>query len=279
MKIANFSKEGRPSFGVVTGDRIIDLTSRTGAATLADAIAAGTVMGAANAALNEKDGRLLSELKFLPPIAASSKMICIGLNYRDHAVEAGLKLPEHPSVFLRLHNSLTPHGGPLVRPRLSGDLDYEGELAVVIGKAGRHIAKSAALDHVFGYTCFNDGSLRDFQFKHCLIVGKNFASTGGIGPWIATTEAIPDPSTLTLTTRINGTQVQHKGTQDMIFDVPAIVAYVSSWTELVPGDVIATGTPEGVGLGRKPPLWLKPGDTIEVEISDIGILRNLVVSE
>jgi 2-keto-4-pentenoate hydratase/2-oxohepta-3-ene-1,7-dioic acid hydratase in catechol pathway len=279
MNLASFISGGRPSFGLVSGDRIFDLAPSTGAATLSDAIAAGTIMAAAKSAQNKGDGQPLSAVKFLPPIPMPGKMICIGLNYRAHAAEAGLKLPEHPSLFIRLNNTLVGHGAPLVRPKLSSDFDYEGELAVIIGKAGRHIGKSAALDHVFGYACFNDGSLRDFQFKHSLTVGKNFPSTGGFGPWIATADTIPDPAKLTLTTRVNGTQVQHKGIEDMIFDVPAIIAYVSSWTELMPGDVIATGTPEGVGLARKPPLWLKPGDTVEVEISGIGVLRNPVVSE
>jgi 2-keto-4-pentenoate hydratase/2-oxohepta-3-ene-1,7-dioic acid hydratase in catechol pathway len=167
----------------------------------------------------------------------------------------------------------------MVRPILSGDFDYEGELAIIIGKGGHHIAKTDALTHVFGYACFNDGSLRDYQFKHSLAVGKNFPSTGGFGPWIATSDTIPDPSKLTLTTRVNGAQVQHKGIDDMIFDVPSIISYVSSWTALVPGDVIATGTPEGVGFARKPPLWLKAGDTVEVEISGIGVLRNPIIAE
>ena len=279
MNIASYRSGGRASFGLVAGDRIVDLAARCGCATLREAIAGGTILTAAKAAQGEDRGQPLPSVTLLPPIPDPGKMICIGLNYRAHAAEAGLKLPEYPSVFVRLNNTLTAHGAPLVRPSLSSDFDYEGELAVVIGKAGRHVARSAALDHVFGYACFNDGSLRDFQFKHSLTVGKNFPSTGGFGPWIATADGIADPAKLTLTTRVNGAQVQHKGIEDMIFDVPAIIAYVSSWTELAPGDVIATGTPEGVGLARKPPLWLKPGDTVEVEISEIGVLRNPVAAE
>jgi 2-keto-4-pentenoate hydratase/2-oxohepta-3-ene-1,7-dioic acid hydratase in catechol pathway len=257
----------------------MDLAERNGVATLREAIAKGTIITAANAAQRAQEGQPLSAVTLQPPIPNPEKVICIGLNYRDHAAEAGQKLPEHPSVFVRLTNTLTPHGGALVRPNISDNFDYEGEVAVIIGKPGRHISRSSALEHVFGYACFNDGSIRDFQLKHSLIAGKNFPSTGGFGPWIATADTIPDPSKLTLTTRINGKQVQHKGTSDMIFDVPAIIAYVSTWTELVPGDVIATGTPEGVGFARKPPLWLKPGDVVEVEISRIGILRNNVVAE
>lgn len=283
MNLASFVSGERRSFGLVTDDHVIDLASATGAPTLRDAIAAGTIMPAATAAQRssegEGEGQPLSAVQLLPPIPNPEKIICIGLNYRAHAAEAGLKVPEHPSVFVRLTNTLSGQGGSLIRPRSSANFDYEGELAVIIGKRGRHIDRSKALEHVFGYACFNDGSVRDFQFKHSLTAGKNFPSTGGFGPWITTADAIPDPAQLTLTTRLNDTQVQHKNIADMIFDVPAIIAYVSSWTELAPGDVIATGTPEGVGLGRKPPLWMKPGDTIEVEISGIGLLRNTVVAE
>jgi 2-keto-4-pentenoate hydratase/2-oxohepta-3-ene-1,7-dioic acid hydratase in catechol pathway len=278
MNIASYMNGGRASFGLVTGGRVIDLAQRAGAATLRDAIASGSIMEAAKQAEGEK-GVALSDVKLLPPIPNPDKFICIGLNYRAHAAEAGLKLPEHPSLFVRLTNTLTASGSPMVRPILSGDFDYEGELAIIIGKGGHHIAKTDALTHVFGYACFNDGSLRDYQFKHSLAVGKNFPSTGGFGPWIATSDTIPDPSKLTLTTRVNGAQVQHKGIDDMIFDVPSIISYVSSWTALVPGDVIATGTPEGVGFARKPPLWLKAGDTVEVEISGIGVLRNPIIAE
>lgn len=279
MNLASFITGPRHSFGIVAGDRIIDLSQQGGAATLREAIANGTIISAAAAAERMQQGQPLSTVVLQTPIPNPGKVICIGLNYRDHAAEAGLKLPEHPSVFVRLTNTLTPHGGPLVRPNLSDNFDYEGELAVIIAKGGRHISKSAALEHVFGYACFNDGSVRDFQFKHSLTAGKNFPSTGGFGPWIATADTIPDPSKLTLTTRVNGKQVQHKGISDMIFDVPAIIAYVSTWTELEPGDVIATGTPEGVGFARKPPLWLEPGDVVDVEISGIGILCNSVVAE
>jgi 2-keto-4-pentenoate hydratase/2-oxohepta-3-ene-1,7-dioic acid hydratase in catechol pathway len=279
MKLASFAVNGRASFGLIESDAIIDLGASMGIATLRNAIASGKLGAAAHAARGRRPDFGLGEVTLLPPIPDPDKVICIGLNYRAHAAEAGLKLPEHPSVFVRLASTLVPHGKPLVCPRLSSDFDYEGELAVIIGKAGRHIGRHEALNHVFGYACFNDGSLRDFQFKHSLTVGKNFAATGGFGPWITSADIIPDPSRLALTTRVNGMEVQHKGIDDMIFDVPAIIAYVSGWTALVPGDVIATGTPEGVGFARKPPLWLKPGDTVEIEISDIGVLRNPVVAE
>ena len=166
-----------------------------------------------------------------------------------------------------------------MRPSLSSDFDYEGELAVVMGRAGRHIKAADALDHVAGYACFNDGSLRDYQRQHSVAVGKNFLAPGGFGPWLVSRDEIPDPSQLTLMTRLNGVEVQRGDTADMIFSVPQIISYVSAFTPLEPGDVISTGTPPGVGMAHKPPLWLKPGDVVEVEISKICVLRNSVVAE
>jgi 2-keto-4-pentenoate hydratase/2-oxohepta-3-ene-1,7-dioic acid hydratase in catechol pathway len=278
MKLASFGVDGHASYGVVVGDGIIDLGRRFGPQypTLRSAIAANLILP--EFAAGKPDLRL-AEVTLLPPIPEPGKIVCIGLNYRAHAAEGGFKVPEFPSLFGRFTNTLVASGQPLVRPAHSGDFDYEGELAIVIGRGGRHIKADAALGHVFGYTCFNDGSVRDYQFKHSLTTGKNHPSTGGLGPWIATADGIPDPSKLTLVTRVNGVEVQRKGTDDMIFDVPAIIAYVSGWTELAPGDVIATGTPEGVGFARKPPLWLAAGDTVEVEISSIGVLVNPVVAE
>lgn len=281
MKLASFSYRDGDSYGIVVGgDGVVDVGHRLGDRfpTLRSAIAGGAVDDIARMAEEPAD-LPLSSVKLKPPIPAPDKVVCIGLNYREHAAEAGAKVPQFPSLFLRLTNTLVASGGALVRPKLSCDFDFEGELAIVIGKAGRHIDKSAALDHVLGYSCFNDGSIRDFQFKHATATGKNFVSTGGFGPWIVTRDEIPDPSALTLTTRVNGAQVQHSGTNDLIFDVPSIIAYVSGFTPLTPGDVIATGTPSGVGFARKPPLWLKPGDVVEVEISRIGVLRNPVVAE
>jgi 2-keto-4-pentenoate hydratase/2-oxohepta-3-ene-1,7-dioic acid hydratase in catechol pathway len=280
MKLASFTAAGRTSYGIVGDNGIVDLGPRLGARypTLRAALA-GDALGEIAQAAGAKPDLALAQASLLPPIPAPDKIVCIGLNYRAHAAEAGLKVPEHPSLFLRLTNTLVPHGGTLVRPSVSSDMDYEGELAVVIGRAGRHIAAARALDHVAGYSCFNDGSLRDYQFKHSVAVGKNFVATGGFGPWLVTTDEIPDPSQLTLTTRLNGAEVQRGETADMIFSVAQIVSYVSAFTRLEPGDVISTGTPPGVGLARKPPLWMKPGDVVEVEISRIGVLRNAVAAE
>jgi 2-keto-4-pentenoate hydratase/2-oxohepta-3-ene-1,7-dioic acid hydratase in catechol pathway len=280
MKLASFIASGRASYGLLVDGGLVDLGARLGARypTLRAALA-GDALGEIARSAGAKPDLALAQATLLPPIPAPDKIVCIGLNYRAHAAEAGLKVPEHPSLFLRLTNTLVAHGGALVRPSVSSDMDYEGELAVVIGRAGRHIAAAQALDHVAGYACFNDGSLRDFQFKHSVAVGKNFVATGGFGPWLVTTDEIPDPSQLTLTTRLNGVEVQRGDTADMIFPVPQIVSYVSTFTRLEPGDVISTGTPPGVGLARKPPLWMKPGDVVEVEISRIGVLRNTVVAE
>jgi 2-keto-4-pentenoate hydratase/2-oxohepta-3-ene-1,7-dioic acid hydratase in catechol pathway len=280
MKLASFTAAGRASYGIVGDNGIVDLGARLGARypTLRAALAAGALGEIAGAA-SAKPDLALAQAALLPPIPAPDKIVCIGLNYRAHAAEAGLKVPEHPSLFLRLTNTLVPHGGALVRPSVSSAMDYEGELAVVIGRPGRHIAAAQSLDHIAGYACFNDGSLRDYQRQHSVAVGKNFLATGGFGPWLVTSDEIPDPSRLTLTTRLNGAEVQRGDTADMIFSVPQIVSYVSAFTRLEPGDVISTGTPPGVGMARKPPLWLKPGDVVEVEISGIGVLRNSVIDE
>lgn len=277
MRYLSFVHQGRASWGALSGDGVIDLGRRHAAKfpTLRSAIEAGMAGVDASGPVDLP----LAEVTLLPPVTDPQKILCVGLNYKAHAEEGGFKIPEFPSVFMRATNTLIGSGAAMLRPRNSTDFDFEGELAVVIGRGGRHIAPADALGHVFGYTCFNDGSVRDFQFRHSLISGKNFPTTGPLGPWIVSADQIPDPSKLTLTTRVNGKQVQHKGLDDMIFDVPHIIAYLSSWTRLEPGDVIATGTPEGVGFARKPPLWLVPGDTVEVEISSVGTLVTPIGAE
>ncbi|MGH6675935.1 MAG: fumarylacetoacetate hydrolase family protein, partial [Xanthobacteraceae bacterium] len=198
--------------------------------------------------------------------------------YRSHAAEVGRELPKQPSMFIRFADTLVGHDGEMIRPKVSDNFDYEGELALVIGRAGRHIPADRALEYVVGYTIFVDGSVRDYQ-KLSVTSGKNFPGTGPLGPWLVTTDEIPDPSKLTLTTRLTGQQVQHSTTDKLIYSIPQIIAFCSDFTALSPGDVIATGTPEGVGHSRKPPLWMKPGDTLEVEIAGIGILRARIVDE
>jgi 2-keto-4-pentenoate hydratase/2-oxohepta-3-ene-1,7-dioic acid hydratase in catechol pathway len=274
MKLVSFTVSGRSSYGAVIGDGVVDLGRRLGDRypTLRAAIAGGVLSGAAEAKGATPDVAL-SQLTLLPPITDPDKIICAGRNYRAHAAEAGGPPPENPQVFLRLVNTLVAHNQPMVCPKISGDFDYEGELALIIGKPGRHIAKADALGHVFGYNCFNDGSIRDIQFKHSIATGKNFHATGGFGPSIVTTGEIADPMRLHLATRLNGKGVQHTGIDDLIFDIPTLISYCSDWTPLMPGDVISTGTPEGVAFARKPPLWMKPGDLVEVEIDGgIGVL-------
>ncbi len=281
MKLASFRRAGRRSYGVVAGQGIVDLGRRIGGrfATLAELLAADALDEAAHAARGAAPDVGLAEVELEIPIPSPPKVICVGRNYKGHVAEANAKLPRQPSVFIRALESFAPPGGTLLRPRLSNDFDFEGELALVIGKGGRHIAREAALRHIAGYTCLNDGSIRDFQFGHSLIVGKNFFRTGSIGPWMTTSDEIGDPTRLELRTRLNGREVQHARTDDLIFDIPFLVNYLSGVLPLAPGDIIATGTPEGVGFARKPPLWMKPGDVIEVEISGIGLLRNDVAAE
>jgi 2-keto-4-pentenoate hydratase/2-oxohepta-3-ene-1,7-dioic acid hydratase in catechol pathway len=280
MRLASYTTAGRPSYGIITDGGAIDQPSRLGAGcpTLRAAIAAGALPRIREAATATPDVKL-ADLTYDLPIPEGGKIICIGRNYRAHVAEGNQELPKKPSVFIRVHESFVPEGGDLVAPRASGDFDYEGELALVIGTTGRHIAPEKALSHIFGYTCLNEGSIRDYQFNHSLTVGKNFYHTGSIGPWIVPAEDVGDPTQLMLRTVLNGTEVQHSMTDNLIFDIPAIIAYLSVVLPLNPGDIISTGTPEGVGFARKPPLWLKAGDVVEVEISGIGTLRNGVVAE
>src|SRR5437763_11935717 len=282
MKLVSFAVSGRSSYGAVVGDGIVDLGRRLGDRhpTLRAAITGGALARLTAEVNRSAPDMALSQVTLLPPITNPDKIICAGRNYRAHAAEAGGPRPQNPQVFLRLVNTLVAHGQPMVCPSISGDFDYEGELALVIGKPGRHIARAAALSHVLGYTCFNDGSIRDIQFKHSIAAGKNFHATGGFGPWIVTADEIPDPTRLHPVARLNGVEGQHTGIDDLIFDIPTLISYCSDWTPLVAGDVIATGTPEGVGFARKPPLWMKPGDAVEVEIDGgIGVLRNPIVGE
>ena len=280
MRLASYHIAGRPSYGIITDTGAIDLPPRLGAdcPTLRTAIAAGALPRIRTAAAGTPDVAL-ANLTFDLPLPDSGKIICIGRNYRGHVAEGNSKLPEQPSVFIRTLESFVPQDGALVRPRVSTNFDYEGELALVIGTRGRHIAPADALSHIFGYTCLNEGSIRDYQFTHSLTVGKNFHHSGSIGPWIVPAQDVGDPTKLSLRTRLNGTEVQHTHTDDLIFDIPAIIAYLSVLLPLNPGDIISTGTPEGVGFARKPPLWMKAGDSVEVEISGIGTLRNSVVDE
>jgi 2-keto-4-pentenoate hydratase/2-oxohepta-3-ene-1,7-dioic acid hydratase in catechol pathway len=245
---------------------------------LRDALASDALVEIRKVADAGKPDHRLTDIKWLPVIPNPEKILCAGINYRSHAAETGREVPKQPSMFIRLANTLAAHDGEMIRPSVSQSFDFEGELAVVIGRAGRHIPVERALDHVAGYTCFVDGSVRDYQ-KFSVTSGKNFPATGPLGPWIVTSDEIADPSRLTLVTRLNGQEVQKSSTDLLIHAVPQIIAFCSAFTLLTPGDVIATGTPEGVGHRRNPPLWMKPGDVLEVEISGIGTLRSRVVDE
>jgi len=278
MKLLSFAADGKELFGAVSGDGVVALNDRIGKPNLRAALAAGAMDAMRQAAADGKADYKVADIKFQPLIPQPNKILCAGVNYRAHAAEVSRELPKQPSMFIRFADTLVGHDGDMIRPKLSDNFDYEGELTLVIGKAGRHIPIERALDHVAGYTIFVDGSVRDYQ-KFSVTSGKNWPGTGPLGPWLVTTDEIPDPSKLTLTTRLNGQQVQHSGTDQLIYSIPQIVAFCSDFTALSPGDVIATGTPEGVGHGRKPPLWMKPGDTLEVEISGIGILRARIVDE
>lgn len=282
MKLASFTVEGRHTYGIVEGDQVADLESmkNTLGADLKQALALGRLGSLSNEQMSSLPRLALADVTLLPVIPNPGKVLCIGINYATHVRETGRDMPVYPMIFTRFADSQTAHLQPIVRPTVSLKLDFEGELAIIIGKTARHIRKADALDYVAGYACYNDGSVRDWQ-KHTLqfVPGKNFPSTGGFGPWLVTRDEISDPQNLELTTRLNGEVMQHTSTGDMIFDVGALIEYCSTFTELAPGDVIVSGTTGGVGAFREPPVWMQPGDVVEVEISRIGTLRNTIVDE
>lgn len=270
MKLANILLDGRPRTALETSE---------GIGLLADGV--GDALSVALAGQMPSIERLMGSesIDFLMPVPAPGKVICVGVNYRDHASEAGASQGEYPSLFIRFPDSLVPHRTNVVAPANSVKFDFEGELAVVIGREARHVSEHAALGYVAGYSCFADNSVRDFQaHARQVTAGKNFPSSGAFGPWLAMAGDV-DPTDLTLTTRLNGQTVQHASTSDLIFGVASLVSYISSFTTLLPGDVIATGTPAGVGALRTPQLWMKPGDKLEIEIPGVGTLMNTVVVE
>jgi 2-keto-4-pentenoate hydratase/2-oxohepta-3-ene-1,7-dioic acid hydratase in catechol pathway len=284
MKLVSYRHCDRATFGLVSGDGVIDLARRTGAPTLRAFLEGGPAARAQRYASDAPDVPLDS-IEFLPVIPDPRHIVCVGINYASHIAEvaqAGIKrtTPEKPSIFLRCTDTLVAHGQPLVMPRVSTSLDYEAELAVIIGAPGRYVAELDALAHVAGYACFNDGSVRDWQFHtNNITPGKNFPSTGALGPWLVTTDEIPDPQRLAIGTRVNGRVLQDGRTSDMIFSVARIIAYVSSFIPLAPGDVLATGTPDGVGFSRKPPIFLAEDDECVIEIEAVGRLVNPVRRE
>jgi 2-keto-4-pentenoate hydratase/2-oxohepta-3-ene-1,7-dioic acid hydratase in catechol pathway len=276
MRFGSFEIDGVASWGAILGDDAAVLADRW--PSLKAAIEAGALQEAARFA--EKARRVpLSSVTWLPLIAAPAKILCIGLNYENHRQETGRAVVAHPTVFTRFADSQTSHLGPILKPTVSDKLDYEGELAVIIGKGGWQIPADRALDHVAGYSCYNDGSVRDWQ-NHTIqfTPGKNFPSTGAFGPWMVTADAFGPLGQQRIQTRLNGEIMQDAVLADMIFTVPRIIEYISNFTPLAPGDVIVSGTPGGVGAKRQPPVFMKPGDRVEVEIDGIGTLVNPIVA-
>jgi len=280
MKLASYLSYGAETFGVVTGDSVVTLGGKLkgGYRTLHEAIAAGALDEVRKVAKGARADLKLDDVRFLPVISHPTKILCAGINYQSHAEETGRDVPKQPSMFIRFPDTLVSHQGEMIRPKVSTNFDFEGELAVVIGRGGRHISPDRAIQHVAGYTCFIDGSVRDYQ-KFSVTSGKNFPGTGPLGPWMVTADEIPDPTKLTLETKLNGQQMQRTGTDQMIYSVPQIISFCSDFTYLHPGDIIATGTPEGVGSRRNPPVWMKAGDVLEVDISSIGTLRVRIADE
>jgi 2-keto-4-pentenoate hydratase/2-oxohepta-3-ene-1,7-dioic acid hydratase in catechol pathway len=277
MKIASYMVGGEPAYGRLEGDTLVSASAalRSRFADLRELLAADAVEE-----LREDSGgeqHPTADVEYLPPVTGPEKILCVGINYRPHVEEMGRDLPERPMIFVRFPGSLTGHGSAVLRPATSEKFDYEGELAVVIGKPARHVPRAEAYAHVAGYSCFMDGSIRDWQNHTSQFTpGKNFQTSGSMGPYLVTADEIADPEALCLKTLLNGDVMQEGRLSDLIFDIPALIEYCSTFTELRSGDIIATGTPGGVGAARKPPVWLRPGDEVVVDIDGVGRLRNPV---
>ena len=277
MKLVKVERGGATADGILEGDdvRIIGQW-RPGSADATPFILSRLPMSDLIAVVATETVPLAS-VTLAVPIDPLAKIFCVGMNYRDHVSEIKLEVATNPTIFTRSLDTLAPHGAPVLRPRVSEQFDFEGEIAIVIGREARHVSIEDALTYVGGYTCFMDGSVRDYQ-KHSMIAGKNFARSGAMGPWIVTADEFGSGDPL-LRTRLNGAEVQSAKASQMIFDIPFVISYISRWMTLRPGDVIATGTPGGVGSRREPPLWMKAGDRIEVEVEGIGTLSNPVIDE
>lgn len=277
MKLTSFIKDGKETYGGILNERAVDLGPKFGARfkDLKALLAGNGQVGLAPFIATSKDWMPLQVAEFLPVIPNPGKIICIGVNYADHQKEMGRTKPDYPTIFVRFADTLVAHDQAAWVPRASTQVDYECELAVIIGKGGRNIDVAHSMEHVAGYTCFNDISIRDWQ-RHTsqFTPGKNFPRTGALGPWMVTKDEIPDPHALSIKTRLNGKVMQDGNTNQLMFRIPQLIEYVSAFTPLSGGDIIATGTPAGVGYARKPPVFMAPGDVVEVEIEGIGILRN-----
>ena len=278
MRWLTFTTNGKTSFGFVNGDdAVVDVGARTDHADLKAALAADTLAEVAQRFATEP-GIPLSEITFLPPIPNPDKIFCAGVNYKAHREETGREATDHPTIFTRFAAVQMGHEAPMVRPRESERLDFEGEIALVIGKRARRVSEADALSCVAGFSCYNDGSVRDYQ-RHTsqFTPGKNFMNTGAFGPWLMTPDEIGDLAAMEITTRLNGQVMQNATASLLIFGFEALISYISTFAELVPGDVIVTGTPGGVGAARTPPVFMFAGDVVEVEVKPIGTLRNAVV--
>lgn len=275
----SFFHAGRNGFGMVDGETVLAIADSHWPS-LRAAMAEASLAQIAEAARGDGQAIALGDVAYLPPITDPEKIICVGLNYATHAGEAKMEVPDSPSLFVRFPSSQVGHEQDVIKPRISDEFDFEGELAVVIGRPARHLSEGDALGCVAGYTIFGEHSVRDWQFhSRQATPGKNFWRSGAIGPWMVSADEIPDPSKLHLVTRLNGETMQDDTTDNLIFSIPQLIAYISDFTELLPGDIISTGTPAGVGFARDPKLYLKPGDEVEVEIEGIGLLRNRVAAE
>ena len=281
MKLLSFETAGKQRFGAVAGDGIVDLSGEFGS--LREALAADAIGRLREAAAARKPQLALAEVTFLPPIPFPGKIICVGVNYgnRNEEYKDGSAPPKYPSVFPRFPGSFVGHGAHLLRPPESHQLDYEGEIALVIGKPGRRIAEAQAERHIAGLTCLNEGTIRDWtrHGKFNVTQGKNWDASGAIGPWLVTADEFAGYDGLRVTTRVNGEVRQDDTTANLIFPFRHLIAYISTWTTLQPGDVIATGTPVGAGVRFDPPRFLAPGDVVEVEVGGVGTLSNTVADE
>lgn len=282
MKYISFTHNGKSSYGILLDDRIVDLGVYFGdrAPDLKALIASGRLEQAVHVAASQPTTLALADVSLLPVIPNPGQIVCVGLNYADHVQETGRVITESPTLFLRVPQSQIGHGQAIVLPPESTRLDYEGEIAVIIGKGGRRISEADAWSHIAGYACYNDGSIRDWQSATSQFTpGKNFWRTGGFGPWMVPASEIAPGRTMTLVTRLNGVELQRATTDMMLHSIPRQIAYISTFTPLEPGDVIVTGTPGGVGAKRSPPVFMKAGDLVEVEVDAIGTLSNHVRDE
>ncbi len=281
MKLASYQLAGQSTWGIVEGETVFHV-GKTLSASYPDlkSLLAANAYNEAKEAVSQSAQSSVAQIAWLPVLPNPAKVLCVGLNYEMHRRETGRAVVEHPTIFGRYANTQTGHLTDILRPRISTNLDFEGELALVIGKGGRYIDRAHAMQHIAGYSCYNDGSIRDWQYHtQQFTPGKNFPRTGAFGPWMMTPDELGELAPLHIQTRLNGEVVQDATFSQMIFDIPTIIEYCSCFNPLEPGDVIVTGTPGGVGAKRTPPLWMKPGDIVEVEIERLGTLRNGIAAE